>query len=90
MAAKDGDYCEGINTLRAYREGIIIQETYITLLKVVKERLSKVGIEDLNLRGNHLLISLDSTGTLITDIQGIPEIRVCNFEFLKRIETSPY
>ena len=86
LAAKDGDYYEGINALCAYREGIITQETYITLLKVAKEKLSKVGIEDLNLRGNHLLISLDSTGTLITDSQGMPEIRVCNFEFLRRIE----
>ena len=86
LAAKDGDYYEGINALRAYREGIITQETYITLLKVAKEKLSRVGIEDLNLRGNHLLISLDTAGTLITDSQGMPELRVCNFEFLRRIE----
>lgn len=86
LAAKDGDYYEGIDALLAYREEIISQEEYITSLQIAKERLSKVGIEDLNLRGNHLLLSLDSTGTLITDAQGIPEIRICNFEFLKRIE----
>jgi len=86
LVAKDGDYYEGVDTLRAYREGIITEEKYITLLQVAKEKLSKVGIEDLNLRGNHLLLSLDVTGSLITDNQGMPEIRICNFEFLKRVE----
>jgi len=86
LADKDGDYYEGIDMLRAYRKGIIDHETYIELLQIAKKKLSDVGIEDLNLRGNHLLISLDSKGTLITDNRNIPEIRVSNFEFLKRVE----
>ena len=85
LAAKDGDYYEGINALYAYKEGIITQGKYITLLQIAKEKLSKVGIEDLNLRGKHLLISFDNKGTLITNSQGMPEVRICNFEFLKRI-----
>lgn len=85
LAAKDGDYYEGINVLRAYRDGIITQEEYISLLQVAKDKLSCEGIEDLNLRGNHLLISLDNTGNLIVDNNGRPELRICNFEFLKRI-----
>lgn len=84
LAVKDGDYCEAINALRAYREGIISQDEYFALLQVAKEKLSKVGIEDLNLRGNHLLISFDSKGNLITDSHGMIEVRVCNFEFLKK------
>ncbi|MBN1383620.1 MAG: hypothetical protein JW983_01900 [Elusimicrobia bacterium] len=86
LAAKDGDYYEGINALRAYRDGIITQKEYITLLQVAREKLLKVKIEDLNLRGNHLLISFDSKGSLITDDHGIPEIRICNFEFLRRVK----
>lgn len=84
LAAKDGDYYEGIDILRAYKEGIITQEEYTNLLEVEKERLKKGGFEDLNLRGNHLLISLDSTGNIVKDNQGIPEMRICNFEFLKK------
>ncbi|MGA1823374.1 MAG: hypothetical protein ACMUIP_01835 [bacterium] len=85
LVAKDGDFYEGINVLRAYRKGIITQAQYFELLQRAKEELYKVDIEDLNLRGNHLLISVDSTGTLISDTQGRIELRVCNFEFLKRI-----
>ena len=51
----------------------------------LKDALLKAGIKDLNLRGNHLLISFNSKGVLITDEKGMPEVRLCNFEFLKRI-----
>ena len=85
LAAKDGDYYKGIDTLCAYREGIITWGKYVTLLKIAKEKLSKAGFKDLNLRGNHLLLTLDSAGSLMIDDQKIPEIRTCNFKFLKRI-----
>lgn len=85
LASKDGDYQEGINPLNAYKEGMISEEEYIALLKTKKERLAKVGIEDLNLRGTHLLLSLDSNSVLLRDKNGIPEMRVCNFEFLHKI-----
>jgi len=85
LAAKDGDYYEGIDALRAYREGIIDRDEYIDLLKIARDRLLKVGVEDLNLRGNHILLSLDNRRRLIRDSQGLPEIRICNFEFLKKL-----
>ncbi len=85
LAAKDGDYQEGINALAAYRQGLISEEEYMTLLQTKKKRLAEVGIEDLNLRGSHLLLSLDSAGELIRDRSGIPEMRICNFEFLRKI-----
>ena len=49
-------------------------------------RLADAGIEDLNLRGTHLLLSLDSKGNLVRDREGNPDVRICNFEFLKIIE----
>ncbi len=49
----------------------------------VRNRLSELKIEDLNLRGNHLLLSLDTKGTLILNDQGVPEVRICSFELLK-------
>ena len=85
LAAQDSDYYEGIDVLRAFRRGIINKKEYISLLQITKEKLIKAGIEDLNLRGNHLLISLNSKGSLILDDKGTPEIRLCNFEFFKRI-----
>jgi hypothetical protein len=85
LASKDGDYLEGINALNAYRKGMVEQDEYIGLLKRKKERLSRVGIEDLNLRGSHILLSLDSEGALLKGRDGVPEMRVCNFELLRRL-----
>jgi len=42
------------------------------------------SVEDLNLRGNHGMVSRDSRGNLGCDADGFPEIRLCNFEFLKK------
>jgi hypothetical protein len=85
LAVHDGDYLEGINALSAFREGIISRDEYVSLLKRKKERLANVGFEDLHLRGSHVLLSLDSRGKLLRDAEGIPEMRICNFELLKKI-----
>ena len=50
-----------------------------------RERLGNIGIEDLNLRGTHILLSKDSGGRLVKDDDGLYETRVCNFELLRRI-----
>ncbi|UCB45024.1 MAG: hypothetical protein JSV25_12515 [Spirochaetota bacterium] len=84
LAEKDGDYLEGISALRAYGKGIITREEYIALLRRKEERLANIGIEDLHLRGTHVLLSLDSAGMLICDAEGVPDMRICNFELLKR------
>ena len=83
LAIKDGDYYEPINALRAYKKGIISRGEYFDLIQIAKQRFFTVGIEDINLRGNHLIISFNSKGKLVTDRHGEIEIRVCNFEFLK-------
>ena len=84
LAEKDGDYYEWKDALRVYKDNIITQTEYIDLLRNTKKKLSKVGIIDLNLRGDHILISFDSKKRLITDSHNMPEVRICNFEFLKR------
>lgn len=84
LAVADDDYLRGINALNAYREELISEEEYFAVLKTKKERLSRVGIEDLNLRGSHLLLSVNHDGRLVRDDNGIPEMRICNFEFLHK------
>jgi hypothetical protein len=44
------------------------------------------GFEDLYLRGNHVLLSLNSQGKLLRDAESKPEMRICNFELLKKLE----
>ncbi|MBU1076122.1 MAG: hypothetical protein KKH98_02435 [Spirochaetes bacterium] len=86
LAVKDGDYYNGINALDAYRKKIITLNQYISLIKRKKEKLARVGIQDLNLRGNHLLLSLDQKGSLVTDNQNLPDVRICNFELLRKMK----
>lgn len=84
LAEKDGDFYEGINALYAYREGVISHQEYMALLQRVKERLHAISVEDLNLSGKHLLVSVNSAGEVIRDGQGTPDTRICNFEFLRK------
>ena len=67
-----------------YRKGLIDKQMYLKLIQITKNKLTDAGIEDLNLRGNHILLSVDNSGQLVKDSQNIPEIRICNFELLKR------
>jgi len=85
LAEQDGEYYHAIDALRAWRQGILSQEQYIELVLKTKTRLASVGVEDLNLRGNHLLLSLDSSGQLVLDGEGDPQVRICNFELLRRM-----
>jgi hypothetical protein len=45
-------------------------------------------MEDLHLRGNHVLLSLDVRGELVRDEEQVPDMRICNFELLKRITAT--
>ncbi len=86
LADQDGDYYEGIDALRAYKENLIDKDLYFNLLRRTKEKLASLGVEDLNLRGNHVMVSKDSRGRLVQDDHGFPELRLCNFEFLKKMK----
>jgi len=90
LANEDSDYCEGIDTLNAYREGIISKDMYFAIMFRERRKLASAGVEDLNLRGNHLLISIDQEKNIILDEEGLPEARISNFEFLRRIEFSQF
>ncbi len=88
LSKEDITYYKGINALRAFRERYISEDKYMHVLKTIKKRLRKVGIQDMNLCGSHLLLSLDKQEAIVYDSNGVPEVRICNFEFLKKI--TPY
>jgi len=85
LAQRDEERCRGVSALHACREGIVDEQTYLRVMHVARSLLTEVGIEDLNLRGNHLLLSLTPEGELMTDPDHLPTIRICNFELLRRI-----
>lgn len=85
LAAKDEEIYKGIDALSAYREGRLTQQEYVRVVRAAKQRLAAAGIEDLSLRGNHLLLSIDREQKLAVDAEKLPLIRICNFELLKRV-----
>ncbi len=84
MAARDEVVYKGIDALAAYRDKRLTKSEYFRLMRAMKKRLAAVGIEDLSLRGNHLLLSIDRQQKLAHDKNGQLLVRVCNFELLKK------
>jgi len=86
LAERDEDLYTGINALDAYRRGLLSDQHYLQLMHTMGQRLEAVDIEDLSLRGNHLLLSLDRHGKLVLAADDLPAVRVCSFELLRRVD----
>lgn len=85
LAEKDEPIYTGIDALAAYREGRIMQRQYVKIMRAAKKKLEDYGVEDLSLRGTHLLLSIDRNQNLAVDKNGLPMLRICNFELLRWI-----
>jgi len=84
LAAQDGKFYHAINAKRAFNHKLISEQTLAELAQMVNRRLARFGFEDLNSKSDHLLISFDSEERLVLDTLGKPELRLCNFELLRR------
>ena len=85
LATRDEEIFKRIDALTAREQGRISPEGYARVMQAIRQRLADVGIEDLSLRGNHLLFSLERSDRLATDGRGMPTVRMCNFELLRRV-----
>lgn len=83
LAVKDEPPYTSISALQALRDGLVDEPLYLRLMARTRERLAELGIEDLNLRGTHLILSLKASGDLERDAEGLPQVLVCNFELLR-------
>jgi hypothetical protein len=88
LAVHDGQYYRGINAEQACEEQLITAALLDELMARVRQRLARAGFEDLNLKPDHLLISFNSENEMTTDTVGKPEVRVCNFELVRRLTPS--
>ena len=84
LATRDGEYVKGINLLEASAKGAVGEEVFKDLLRRQGGRLEAAGFEDLNLKADHLLLSLMPSGDYVRDAEALPEVRHCNFELMKR------
>jgi hypothetical protein len=85
LATKDEDVFTRIDALEACGRGRIDQDGLSSIMHATRLRLSEARIENLSLRGDHLLLSLERSGRLATDSEGMPAVRICNFELMRRL-----
>jgi hypothetical protein len=88
LALHDGQYYRGINAEQACHEGLITEELLQHLIARVRNRLQRFGYEDLNLKADHLLISFSAENKMAMDTAGKPEVRLCNFELMRKSDES--
>jgi hypothetical protein len=84
LAAQDGKFYQAVNVKRAFAGKLISEQTMAELTQMMSRRLLGCGFDDLNLRPHHLLISFDPAQKLVLDTLGKPEVRLCNFELIRR------
>jgi hypothetical protein len=84
LAVADGSYYHGVNVSRAFAKKMISQQVLEELMQLKANRLARCGFEDLNPKPDHLLISFDPSEKLVMGSLGKPEVRLCNFELIRR------
>ena len=85
LAAENSNFYRGVSALQACLEGLLSDAQMNELIQQMRDRLAGAGFESLNLTSHHLLLSCNSAGRLVTDPEGAPDVRLCNFELLRRI-----
>lgn len=85
LAVRDGSYYTAFNVEQAHQLGLIPTRLLDELLESIAARLAQAGFQDLNLKPDHLLISFDPDRKLVLDETGKPELRLCNFELLRKL-----
>ncbi len=88
LALHDGQYYRGVNADQALRQGLLSHEAVEELMDRVRARLNRAGFEDLNLKPTHLLISFSPDNKMALDTVGKPEVRLCNFELVRRLPAA--
>lgn len=83
LAAHDNEYYRPINARVACEENRITPGSLDNLLADAGDRMARAGIEALRLRADHLLLSIDTTGRIVTDDRGLPRARICSFDLLR-------
>ncbi len=88
LALQDGRFYQAFNAKRAFAEKMISREVMEELMQMKARRLARCGFEDLNPKPDHLLISFGPDMHLVLGTTGKPEVRLCNFELVRRRDNT--
>jgi hypothetical protein len=77
-----------IDLSRAASEGVIDKAQSRHLLRKVIKRLKEAGYDGSLLKVNDILLTLDNKGEIVNDSSGEPDVIICNFEIIWRMDDS--
>jgi hypothetical protein len=75
-----------VDLSRALRQGIIDKEQQMSHLQGIINRLEEAGYDGTLLRPNDLLLAVDKDVSIMTGPFGEPEVIICDFELIWKIE----
>ena len=85
VAEQTGQLCRPFNLEQAVAKGLIDASLYRKLTDKVQSGMKNLGYDGILLKGNDLLLAQDPKNEFLKDAAGLPEVRICNFELIKKI-----
>jgi hypothetical protein len=84
LALQDGRFYQAFSARRAFADKMISKQALEELMRLKAGHLARCGFEELNPKPGHLLISFGPDMQLVLGATGKPEVRLCNFELVRR------
>ncbi len=78
-------HCRGVNAAQALEQGWIGPAELDGLMDKMARLLASAGFESTYPRATHFLLTISPEGELARDPDGTAAVRLCNFEFLRRL-----
>jgi hypothetical protein len=85
VSQQRGRLCRPLDLLKAVRSGYVTPEEHRRILDATHSKLRNVGYDGRLLRSNDLLIVLSPDGEPLEDAEGELEVRISNFELLRKV-----
>ncbi|NLG16453.1 MAG: hypothetical protein GX556_03865 [Fibrobacter sp.] len=85
VARQTGMLCRPLDLLQATNNGVVDSVLYEKLFDKLQSQLKNVGYDGQSLRKNDLLLAVDIKGEFLKDKDGLPEVRICNCELIRKI-----
>jgi hypothetical protein len=85
VAEQKGQLCRPVDLMKALHNRMIDKSELQVMTARVVSRLEEIGYDGCLLEPNDMIITYDPKGELIKDKKGNPEIRITNFEFIRKL-----
>jgi len=85
VAEQNGPLYRPLDLMQAVTNAIITKEEKKQLFDIVRQRLKNIGFDGSLLEANDMLLAISRNGEFLRDEEGKPEVRICNFELIRKV-----